>query len=278
MILADVTAGGYLADKGFTGDRKHRPKPVEAPADAASRAHSEESDGHGEDPRSESAAPVLLGDHMRHVVLEAADLCDGLAVDAPTRETVLRAARWHDVGKAHEVFQKTMRRGLDGQDDALLAKTVGKNLRHDRSYFRHELASALAFLAAKKWTRNADLGAFLIAAHHGKVRMNVRALPRERPPSDPARMHARFARGVWEGDELPALELNGGERWSGGPLTLSIMELGWDDATRESWTERTRDLLARHGPFRLAWLETLLRLADWRASAKEETGAYDADA
>ena len=278
-ILADVTTGGYLADKGFTGSPK--PQPVEASAGVASNARGEESEGHGEDPRSESVAPVLLTDHLRHVVREAEDLCDALAVDASTRETILRAARWHDVGKAHDVFQGTMRGGLDGHpvsDDALLAKTVGKNLRHDRSYFSHELASALAFLAATHWTRNADLGAFLIAAHHGKVRMNLRALPRESPPSDPERMHARFARGVWEGDELPALELTGGERWSGGPLTLSVMELGWDEATCESWTERTRDLLARHGPFRLAWLETLLRLADWRASAKEEAGEYDDDA
>ena len=48
------------------------------------------------------------------------------------------------------------------------------------------------------------------------------------------------------------------------------MELGWDETTGESWTERTRDLLTRFGPFRLAWMETLVRLADWRASAKEE--------
>ena len=280
-ILADVTAGGYLAGKGFTGVRRHRPEPVEASAAMESNARGEESDGYDEDPRSESAEPVLLTDHMRHVVLEAAGLCDAVAVDAPTREMILRAARWHDAGKAHEVFQKTMRRGLDGHtvsDDALLAKTVGKNLRHDRSYFRHELASALAFLAAKGWARDADLGAFVIAAHHGKVRMNLRALPRESPPTDGDRKGARFARGVWEGDDLPAVELDGGERWSGGSLTLSVMELGWDDVTRESWTERTRDLLVRYGPFRLAWLETLLRLADWRASAKEERGAYDDDA
>ena len=50
------------------------------------------------------------------------------------------------------------------------------------------------------------------------------------------------------------------------------MELGWDSITRESWTERTRGLLARFGPFRLAWMETLVRLADWRASAKEREG------
>ena len=288
-ILADVAAGGYLAERGFTGVHRDRPAPVggrwggagETEAGTESRSLGEEPDGHDEDPRSEAATtPVLLVDHLRHVVMEADELCDALGVDSPSRETIVRTARWHDVGKVHEVFQETMRLGLDGHPDAeseLLAKTVGTNLRHGRRYFRHELASALAFLAAEDWGREADLGAFLIAAHHGKVRMNLRALPREVAPKDPERAHARFARGIWEGDELSALELGGGERWPGGALTLSVMELGWDEATRESWTERTRDLLAHHGPFRLAWLETLLRLADWRASAKEEAGAYDDD-
>ena len=37
-----------------------------------------------------------------------------------------------------------------------------------------------------------------------------------------------------------------------------------------SWTERTLKLLDQYGPFQLAWLETLVRLADWRASAAEQ--------
>ncbi len=37
----------------------------------------------------------------------------------------------------------------------------------------------------------------------------------------------------------------------------------------ESWTSRTQRLLAELGPFRLAWLEALLRVADWRASRRE---------
>ena len=93
---------------------------------------------------------------------------------------------------------------------------------------------------------------------------------------DGDRVGARFARGVWEGDELPPFDLEGGDQWEGGSLLLSIMELGWDDISRESWTERTRELLAHLGPFRLAWLETLVRIADWRASAKERRGyQYD---
>ena len=69
-------------------------------------------------------------------------------------------------------------------------------------------------------------------------------------------------------------ELGGDEQWRGGAVDLSVMELGWDETTGESWTERTRELLVRLGPFRLAWLEALLRIADWRASAKEESGGY----
>ena len=283
VLLADSTAGGYSEATGFTGNPKDRPIVADCDRtesrqipDARDTAFGGESETHDADPRSEIGKPVLLAAHLRHVEEEAGVLCDALRVDADTRAAVVRAARWHDLGKVHDVFQETMRRGLrDGETvDGALAKTVKSNLRHGRAYFRHELASALALLAQEGWSRNTDLTAYLVAAHHGKVRMNLRALPRERAPTDPDRVGTRFARGVWEGDELNPVDLGGGERWPGGPITLSLMELGWDETTRESWTERTRDLLARFGPFRLAWMETLVRVADWRASAKEREGEY----
>ena len=262
------------ADGSAPRDAEGRDDPMSGGEDHADRAAPHEAEGHDEDPMSGIDRVVPLADHLRHVADQADSLCAALDVAPGTRATVVRAARWHDLGKAHEVFQDTMRRGLDGRTaapDVLLAKTV-KQTRHGRAYFRHELASALALLAHEHWSRDADLAAYLIAAHHGKVRMNLRALPREAAPKDPDRAGSRFARGVWEGDELPPFDLEGGERWPGGGLSLSIMELGWDDSSRESWTERTRELLARLGPFRLAWLETLLRVADWRASAKERDG------
>jgi len=283
VLLADMKAGGYCEASGFTGNPQHIASIVMDDSEVGDGStspprirHAEaggESEAHDEDPRSEIGIPVLLSCHLKHVEAAAADLCTVLDVDSETRAVVVRAARWHDVGKVHEVFQHTMRRGLDGAEigsDAPLAKTVKRNQRHERAYFRHELASTLALLAQETWSRDADLTAYLVAAHHGKVRMNLRALPKERPPSDTDRTDARFARGIWEGDELRPVDLGGGEQWPGGRLTLSLMELGEDDLTGESWTERTRDLLARHGPFRLAWLETLVRVADWRASAKEE--------
>ena len=287
ILLADLDAGGYRESVGFTGDPKNVPaavadsaesigvSPAPAPQGSASLP-SGETDGHDEDALSQIEKIVPLAEHLRHVTAEAQSLCGALDLETGTRAAVVRAARWHDLGKAHEVFQDTMRRGLDGQDvalDILLAKTV-KRSRHERAYFRHELASALAFLAHERWSRDADLIAYLIAAHHGKVRMNLRALPREAPPKS-ERAGTRFARGVWEGDELPPFDLQGGEHWEGGNLLLTIMELGWDEVSRESWTERTRELLAALGPFRLAWLETLLRVADWRASAQERKGSHD---
>ena len=278
-LLVDTGAGGYDGSIGFTGDPKDVPAPVTGSPDLTAAAASSsvtDEEGHDEDPRSAIGVQVPLTEHLAHVAAEAEVLCHALAVDPETRRAIVRAARWHDLGKAHEVFQDTMRRGLpqaDASGGGLLAKTVGTNMRHGRAFFRHELASALAFLDHERWSRDADLVAYLIAAHHGKVRMNLRALPRERAPTG-ERAGSRFARGIWEGDELPSVELGTGECWAGGSLTLSIMELGWDEATRESWTERTRDLLGRFGPFRLAWMETIVRLADWRASAKERESSH----
>ena len=287
-LLVDVRAGGYKEESGFTGVPADTPIAIAPPEESQTTIAGTpqelqpdaggEAEGYDEDPHSEIGVPVSLSAHLGHVAEEADTLCRALDVDSGIRAAIVRAARWHDLGKAHEVFQNTMRQGLDAcnvPDDPLLAKTTGKNLRHERPYFRHELASALAFLAHEDWSREADLVAYLVAAHHGKVRMNLRALPRERAPSDEGRSGGRFARGVWEDDKLPPVDLGDGEQWKGGGLTLSVMELGWDKATRESWTERTRDLLARFGPFRLAWMESLVRIADWRASRKEQERRYD---
>ena len=311
-LLVDVSAGGYKEDLGFTGQPADIPCAVFLDAEDSRIAVSREStavaadaplpkipeeelqttatfaqptlfseaggeaEGYDEDPHSEIDVPVTLIAHLEHVAEEADKLCISLEVTPEIRTAVVRAARWHDLGKTHEVFQNTMRKGLNSCDlpeKLLLAKTTGKNQRHERRYFRHELASALAFFAHENWSREADLVAYLVAAHHGKVRMNLRALPRERPPPKD-RNGVRFARGIWENDELPPLDIGDGERWTGGGLALSIMELGWDEFTRESWTERMLDLLTQFGPFRLSWMEALVRVADWRASDKEKKNCY----
>jgi CRISPR-associated endonuclease/helicase Cas3 len=122
----------------------------------------------------------------------------------------------------------------------------------------------LAWLAQRGDEPHADLIAYLIAAHHGKVRMSLRAMPAEQAPNN----INRFARGVWEGDVLPAVEFDG-ERSAETRLQLALMEVGQGEQGA-SWAERTLRLLSEHGPFKLAWLETLVRIADWRASAIEQ--------
>jgi CRISPR-associated endonuclease/helicase Cas3 len=105
----------------------------------------------------------------------------------------------------------------------------------------------------------------LIAAHHGKVRLSLRAMPDEQEPPD----GRRYARGIWEDDRLPALDFDG-EQIPETTLRLALMELG-EGAQGPSWTARTQALLAEYGPFRLAWLEALVRIADWRATRQEQT-------
>jgi len=133
------------------------------------------------------------------------------------------------------------------------------------------LASALAWLQAGPLNvPERDLIAYLIAAHHGKVRMSIRSLPGEEPPPD--RPEARIARGIVEGDEIPTQAfLAIGSTPPSGPLKLSLdlMEMGRNPQGEPSWLERTLVLRDRFGPFQLAFLETLLRSADARASQKE---------
>ncbi len=271
--------GGYDPEVGFDpGSREPVPAagPESPPCDPT--AASQEDETLDSDPDSRQERFVSLTSHLEHAHHEAVELAGALDLPADLTAAVAMAARWHDLGKAHEAFQDR----LTTDDPArhprpvgLLAKSRRYDMQRGRPWFRHELASALGFLAARDWRRSADLVAFLILAHHGKVRMNLRAFPRETPPRKKTGARIRFARGVWEGDELPPLALGGRDRWGGGRLHLSVMEIGEDPQTGASWAERARTLLDHFGPFRLAWLEALVRIADWRASAKEQRGDYD---
>jgi CRISPR-associated endonuclease/helicase Cas3 len=268
-LLVDVAAAGYESRLGFTGEGG---EPVPEIKTHAPEGFNETDTSEGDEGSEGYMAPVTLDRHLDDVADEAARITSILKPwDKEVEQAIERAARWHDIGKAHEVFQDTMRRGLlepSSYDGTLLAKTQKRNVRHKRPYFRHELASALAFLTSEIWAREADLAAYLIGAHHGKVRMSLRALPAEPAPPGPGHPPdgRRFARGIWDGDELPG----NGEIWRGGKLMLSVMDIGEDPVTGASWTERVQALLSRYGPFRLAWAEALVMIADRRASAREQ--------
>jgi CRISPR-associated endonuclease/helicase Cas3 len=122
-----------------------------------------------------------------------------------------------------------------------------------------------------------DLLVYLVAAHHGKVRMSLRSSPddaRDNVP-DPCPNNKRQARGVRDDDPLPSCRIPGADlettnETQAVTLSLDLMELGLSPRYGPSWRERTQLLLERLGPFQLGYLEALLRAADCRASAEED--------
>ena len=257
VILLPSSAGCYDQAVGFDSREKN---PVDVlPTDASSLTE----DFGGDWRTFDQKKSVLLADHLAHVAEQANKLCESLGETA-NRAPIVRASRWHDLGKAHDVFQDTLH-SCDRAPEGLLAKSPCKG-EHARRFFRHELASMLAWLAQHDDDADSNLIAYLILAHHGKVRTSLRAMPGEPVPETGEQF--RFARGVWEGDILPALAFDG-EQSKETTLKLALMEIGYGEQDA-SWTERVLTLIEEHGPFQLAWLETLVRIADWRASALEQ--------
>lgn len=264
VLLARAADGGYDMSIGFDASIRTPPVPLIA-TQAPGLAEPDFSD----DTRSQQKRPIALSDHLAHVAAHADRLCTAVG-EICHRASVVRAGRWHDLGKLHAVFQKSMYRCRLPADPAhpLAKSDCEGSIRHERAFFRHELASMLGWLAQHDREPNADLIAYLILAHHGKVRMSLRAMPTEGEHVLPR--VRRFARGVYDGDALPALDFDG-EHSAATTLRLALMEMG-EGEQGASWTERALRLLDQYGPFQLAWLETLVRLADWRASAAEQEG------
>lgn len=279
VLMVDIDMGGYDADLGFVGAQSSARVARIATTPDEGTSDTDLGETTENDPLTEDGYTVAveLERHLRHVETMVRNITTDIGRH-DAAGVLARAARWHDVGKGYAPFQELLGRSAD---DPLLAKSKPKTPNEDatartrqstglRRYFRHELASALAFLDQHDGEPEADLAAFLIAAHHGKVRMGIRALPEERADS----LGKRIARGVQDGDELP--EVRCGTEISA-PLTLDLglMEMGEDENGRPSWAARTQALLGELGPFHLAYLEALLRIADWRASAAERRGELD---
>lgn len=271
-VLLRASDGGYHPQLGFTGESAKKNERVPVVVSPSQ----EPPEGQPDDPSSK-AKWLSLFDHVRNVVRETGELAEALGVEGDWLHRLVVAANWHDVGKAHEAFQALLR-GPGETDEryrAPDAETIWAKSNHDlgkpgRKYFRHELASALAFLQLYRG-EGLDAMAYLIASHHGKVRLSIRSLPGENEPDSPE-AEGLFARGVWHGDRLPALGLPDGTRLPETRLDLRVLRLG-----QGSWLERTLGLRddPEVGPFRLAWYESILRIGDQRASARERGADHD---
>jgi CRISPR-associated endonuclease/helicase Cas3 len=263
MFLIPIDQGGYDPLTGWepSSDRPVEPIRSEQPPLP---------EGNDDDLPSQNFWQSIA-EHANDVVVETIEIANKLGLDNELRQAVEIAARWHDRGKAHPIFQDAINDGRPGEIERLeswrgrrdLAKAPKPYWKKSylRKHFRHELATALAMLQANL----SPLATYLAAAHHGKVRLSIRSLPDETRPVDAG---MRFARGIWDGDVLPETELGSGTIASAVTLSLEPMELGIGRNGQPSWAERVlrlRDDL-QLGIFRLAFLEGVLRAADWRAS------------
>ena len=207
--------------------------------------------------------PVPLRSHLPGVEDFARQHAAGCGLPDDLKDAVACAGLLHDLGKADPRFQALLNGGSTLLPGEVLAKSArmprsrtARDQARARSRYptggRHELLSvrlaesAPALLPANPDLR--DLVLHLVESHHGYCR-----------PLAPV---------VFEEAPVETVFQLGSHRvsWSG-PTNLERLDSGV--------AERYWRLTHRYGWWGLAWLEALLRLADWRRSAWEE--AHDSE-
>lgn len=275
-LMLDAKDGGYSSELGWDVSSKEAVNVIDEQG-------GEPEDGQGLDPNSTSQRKwVTLSAHSRHVEQEVGKILDAVSGwfdDANVQEAVRVAALHHDVGKAHPAFQDMLRKAGEAppQEGVLLAKSRGNGrMDNSRSPFRHELGSALAVLKHAEGLdgKYRDLAAYLAAAHHGKIRLGIRSLPGRRNGNKDSNPSSDYLLGykIAETETLPGVNIDEGLSMGETALDMSIAQIGINETggvEQRSWLERSLELLEWLGPFKLAYLEAIVRAADMRASRDE---------
>ncbi len=293
LILVEAGLGGYSIEHGFDPAEKQTVQD-HVDADDLRDATTPESVTSSQDAGSRGNGWVTLHQHLADTREQAEALAKVLrpaGIDDAHLHVAAVAGVLHDLGKAHHDWAQAL---LDANGDTppddpeqLYAKSPGiAPLRvrrqpkasgqetvqpEPRSGFRHELISVFMLRTDAGRQVLIDLGVepelhplvlYLIAAHHGHIRITARD-----PRYDG--VDGLSFLGCVDEEPINAVTLPGIE------LPESVVDLGIFRSGPDSWTTNALALLERLGPFRLAYLETLVRMADWRASATLELPAAE---